>query len=383
MSIRLGLVGGGLQGTEAACLARWAGWDSILVDARPQPPAKDLAQRFICRQLASCQDLDECFAGCDLVLPVCENPQTLELLSRWSQAGGGPLAFDPQAYQISSDKLLSNRLFEAAAVPFPRPWPRAEYPLIAKPAVSSGSRGVTLLEGPQDFQRLFPNGDTSGWVVEEYCPGPSYSLECTGRGGRHRAWLSTALEMDEIYDCRQVRAPAQLPPELEAEFRALSLRLAEAVRLRGLMDVEIIAAPQGLRVLEIDARLPSQTPTVVFWASGENLLLHLASAFIQLPRTPGETQSDDKGEPAVQRAVIYEHVFMEAEGPRACGEHIMASARPLSLRSNFFGADLALSDRQAGQADAWAATLIMMGSSLDEAYAKRDEVWTRLRMRQQ
>ncbi|MDL2226324.1 3-methylornithine--L-lysine ligase PylC [Deltaproteobacteria bacterium OttesenSCG-928-M10] len=369
MTFRVGFLGGGLQGTEAACLARWAGWRSVLADRRPAPPASGLADQFIHLDIASFQDLDLAFESCDLIIPACENRAALGLLTAWGQKTGRPVAFDPEAYRISSDKLLSNRLFRDIGIPAPRPWPEADFPLIAKPAAASGSQGVTLLESRRDFDRLFPHGDTAGWVVEEYCPGPSFSLEVTGRPGRHQAWTTTALEMDEVHDCREVRAPADLPPEKEAEFREISLAIAGALSLRGLMDVEIIAAPQGLRVLEIDARLPSQTPTAVYWSTGENLLVRLAENFIEAP--PQEVPWTGS------RAVIYEHVAVSPDGVKAAGEHIMASAGPLTLRGDFFGADLALTNYQP-EAGSWAATLIMMDENPDALTARRREIWTRL-----
>ena len=372
MSFRAGLLGGGLQGTEAACLARWAGWQFTLADSRQAPPASGLVDDFVHLDIKTFHDLDSAFKQCDLVIPCCENQTTLSLLTEWNRQTGHPVAFDAEAYRISSDKLLSNQLFRDINIPAPQPWPEASFPLIAKPAVASGSRGVTLLEDHRDFDRLFPDGNIAGWVVEEYCPGPSYSLEVTGRPGHYQAWATTALEMDEVCDCREVRAPAQLPAAADEEFRKISLAIAEALPLKGLMDVEIIAAPQGLRVLEIDARLPSQTPTVVFWSAGQNLLVRLAENFVTGPLPDAVLSATP------QAAVIYGHVAVSPAGVKAAGEHIMANAGPLTLRNNFFEADLALTNHQPGAAF-WVATLIMMDKSPENLAGRRREMWARLR----
>ncbi|WP_370809489.1 hypothetical protein [Bilophila wadsworthia] len=63
------------------------------------------------------------------------------------------------------------------------------------------------------------------------------------------------------------------------------LNLAEMLRLHGLMDLEVIQTPEGMRVLEIDARFPSQTPTAVWLSTGVNLAEHLAACFF--PYAPG------------------------------------------------------------------------------------------------
>ena len=370
MNFKLGILGGGLQGTEAVSLARWESWDTILADARPRPPAKDLAGRFVNHDIRRLSDLDRAFPGCDLVIPACEDLPTLELLSQWSRASGQPLAFDLEAYRVSSDKAKSKKLFYQREVPTPQAYPRAAYPLIAKPAGSSGSRGVRLLEGPADFEKFFPDGPSEGWVIEEYCPGPSYSFEVTGRPGAYTAWLATFLGMDEVYDCCRVFSPAGLSEVQEREFRDISLNIAEGLGLNGLMDVEVILTPNGFRVLEIDARLPSQTPTVVYWSLGENLLGALADLFCGVSRPPAVLREK-------ARPVSYEHVAVSPSGVKAAGEHIMSSTSPLWLEENFFGADWALSDYRQGSS-AWSATLIMMADSPEELEDKRDRVWKKI-----
>lgn len=380
MSFRLGILGGGLQGTEAAALSRWSGWETVLADGRPAPPARDLAGRFVQSEIKNFHDLDRIFGGCDLLLPACEDLPTLKLVSQWRRQGGPPVAFDLDAYMISQDKAASKDLFLASGVPTPRSHfemglpdsSEAIYPLIAKPASGSGSRGVTLLESPADFKRLFPKGDLAGWVVEEYCAGPSYSLEVTGRPGSYRAWRSTVLEMDEIYDCRQVWAPADLTGDEDEELRRISLTIAQALNLTGLMDVEVILTPQGFRVLEIDARLPSQTPSVVYWSSGENLIAHLADLFGLKPALGSGLDA------APPRAVIYEQVLMSPEGCRLTGEHVISAAGPLGLRQNFFGADWALTDYQPGLSR-WVAILITIAAGQAEARERRLEIMARLK----
>lgn len=383
MTFRLGILGGGLQGTEASALSRWSGWETTLADGRSAPPARDLARRFIQLEIRSFRDLDRAFGACDLILPACEDLATLELVSAWGAHTGAPVAFDLAAYLVSRDKAASKDLFVDAAIPTPRSFPEAgprgpaasvgefPYPLIAKPVSLSGSRGVTLLESEADFNRLFPDGAAQGWVVEEYCAGPSYSLEVTGQPGDYQAWQTTALEMDEVYDCRQVWAPADLTPAEDAELREISLTIARALNLRGLMDVEVILTPQGFRVLEIDARLPSQTPAAVYWSAGENLIARLVNLFgFKPPAGP-----DSEGPP---RAVIYEQVVMTPNGCRLAGEHVISAAGPLSPRQDFFGADWALTDYRPGLSQ-WAAILITLAPTRAEALERRGEVLARLK----
>ena len=62
---------------------------------------------------------------------------------------------------------------------------------------------------------------------------------------------------------------------MKDELRDISVKIAELIELKGIMDVEVIDDEGILKVLEIDARIPSQTPTVVYHSTGVNLLEEL------------------------------------------------------------------------------------------------------------
>jgi pyrrolysine biosynthesis protein PylC len=143
------------------------------------------------------------------------------------------------------------------------------------------------------------------------------------------------------------------------------VRLAEGLGLTGLMDVEVMVAPDGPRLLEIDARLPSQTPTAVLWSSGLNLLEGLIGCV-----TRGAPPALDR---APHTACVYQHVHAEGGRLAVLGEHVMGSARPLHLVEGFCGADEALTDYEPG-ALSWSATLICAGATVGEARARADAV---------
>ena len=84
----------------------------------------------------------------------------------------------------------------------------------------------------------------------------------------------TLIHIDETYDCHMVT-----PLPLDPSFRQISHALAANLSLKGIMDVEAISGPRGLKVIEIDARFPSQTPTVVYLLPGIILIRLLFRAF--------------------------------------------------------------------------------------------------------
>ena len=172
--------------------------------------------------------------------------------------------------------------------------------------------------------------------------------------------------MDAGYDCKRVRAPASVSAELTREMERLAAGLAEALGLRGLMDLEVILHDGRLKLLEIDARLPSQTPIAVFWSTGYNLVEALGA----LARDPEGAPPPPLPPAAGWRAAVLEHVHVTAGRLEVCGEHVLARRGPLRVERDFFGAEEAITDRVPGRSD-WVATLLSSGRDAGQAWSRR------------
>lgn len=202
-------------------------------------------------------------------------------------------------------------------------------------------------------------------VIEEYVAGPSLSLEVVAHGGRTEVLQVTDLEFDRAYDCKRVTAPVAGSPAMLAAFDEMARRLAAGVRLDGVMDVEVMIRDDEPRVIEIDARLPSQTPTVVLYGSGINIVELLVEAFVG-----GELPGCDR---TARQAVVYQHVSVADGRLDVLGEHVLSSARPLSWWPGFGGADDCLTDFAPGAAQ-WVATTISLAPELAAAREKAGDV---------
>jgi pyrrolysine biosynthesis protein PylC len=132
------------------------------------------------------------------------------------------------------------------------------------------------------------------------------------------------------------------------------------------MDLEVVHHEGHLKILEIDARLPSQTPAVVERSTGINMLELLGDVFLRF-RLPGVSM------PKAQRGVVYEHIRVSNDRLEVSGEHIMAEAGPLHVEEGFFGGDLALTDFFS-PARPWVATLIVSDATREGAWEKRCEI---------
>ena len=86
--MRLLIVGGKLQGTEAAYLAAKAGWDTVLVDRRESPPAAGIAHAHVLADItADAGAAKSLVTSCDAVLPACEDAPTLAWLAERGELG--------------------------------------------------------------------------------------------------------------------------------------------------------------------------------------------------------------------------------------------------------------------------------------------------------
>jgi len=360
----IAIIGGKLQGAEAAYLARKAGWDVMLIDRQTDAPATGLCNRHIPFNVVSAKETSQILAEADLILPALENRDALNTLIKCADITGIPLAFDADAYAVTASKIRSDRLFTRLKLAAPAIWPECGFPVIVKPDGASGSRGVRVIRSKK---ALLPyTNNVTKYVIQEFLPGNSYSMEVFGFPGHYHVGQVTGLETDAGFDCKRVLAPAGLNRKLTLEFERMSVIIAESLHLKGLADVEVILDGEKLKLLEIDARLPSQTPTAVYQSVGINLVKILGELFIN----PGIETAPIL--PEKPRAVIYEHIRVSGERIEVAGEHIMSGSGPLSVHSDFFGADEAVTNYKPG-CDCWVATLIFTEKNMRDAYAKKAE----------
>ncbi|MBE0558116.1 MAG: 3-methylornithine--L-lysine ligase PylC, partial [Proteobacteria bacterium] len=332
------IIGGGLQGVEAFYLAHKAGWQATLVDKNADCPASGMCDLFIHTDVTQGEGVPLSSRDIDLMIPTLEDDTALAAVEYWARDHSVPFAFDAGAYAISSSKARSGKLFSRLGIPSPAPWPRAMYPLIAKPSRGSGSKGVRLFASPGDMDdTILSSVAVEMLVMEEYVQGPQYSLEIVGHLGHYRPLQVTELVMDEAFDCKCVVAPAGLSRIFVDQFSEIAKRIATSLPLKGIMDVEVILSEGIMKVIEIDARLPSQTPTAVYWSSGRNMLCLLRDIFLSDTLPDNDTLPDTRG-------AVYQHIHVRQGVLEVAGEHLMSHVGPLHIRRDFFGADEAITN---------------------------------------
>ena len=363
--MKAAIIGGKLQGLEAVYLAEKAGWDVTVIDAVPNPPASGLCHQFLHKDITTQTHIEKLLQPFDLVIPALENVKTLTCLQNYARLHKTPVLFDFNAYAVTSSKIESDKLLAAIHIPTPVHYPDCDFPVIVKPSTGSGSKGVRVIH---DLKQLDSHLEVvSGeQVIQKVVQGPSYSLEIIGTPGNYIPLQVTELEMDPVYDCKRVTAPVGLSHKRIKQFEKISTIIAQTLALKGIMDIEVILENDVLRVLEIDARFPSQTPITVHASTGVNMLQLLAAPHLLSAEQAFEaTQS--------QRGVIFEHIQVMGRELTVTGEHAMALVGPLRLVNDFFGADEAITNQSDNHTN-WVATLIICAENRTMAWERRETV---------
>ncbi len=318
--MKVGIVGGALQGTEAVYLSKKAGMGTVVLDRRRNAPAMTLADDAVVIDVVKeSQRAVKIFEDCDAVIPANENYETLRALVKTFAGLEVPLMFDMESYDLSSSKVRSNEMMRSLNIPMPLDWPECGLPVVVKPSGQSGSCGVTkaltLQQLEEGMDRVRQIGDEC--VVQEFVEGPNISLEVVGNGGEVVPLVITEVVLDNEYDCKMVRSPyKKLDPETERMFVEASERMAVHMHLNGIMDVEAIVKDGVPKVLEIDARIPSQTPAAVLGSSGINLMSMLTDTFVK-------GKLDKPGRPGT--GLPSTSTYTSMEGP--CGHAAKGSSR--------------------------------------------------------
>ena len=237
--------------------------------------------------------------SCDAVLPACEDATTLAWLA--ARVPGGACRSCSTSTPTASRRRSSRR---AGSSPRSTCRGRPRGPLGAFPRWSSRApRAGARASSSPTMRRSSTLPEASWrrpammWSSRSTCPGRRCRSRCWRGVGvpcrsRSPAWSSTRRTTASAWSRRwarrrkdrlrrsastaRVTGTRPSAPACWRRWTPPALRIALGLRLNGLMDVEVMVGGPEPKVLEVDARLPSQTPTAVYWSSGLNIVELLA-----------------------------------------------------------------------------------------------------------
>lgn len=142
---------------------------------------------------------------------------------------------------------------------------------IVKPADSSGSRGIVLVDGSNNVNEAYwyaKKHSRSGEVlVEEYMVGPEVSVEALTINGKTDVIAITDKLTTGVPHFVEMghSIPSHLPTKVQKEIKNLALAAIEAIGIDfGPTHTEIIVTQEGPKIVELGARL-----------GGDNITTHL------------------------------------------------------------------------------------------------------------
>ena len=220
-----------------------------------------------------------------LIIPTVEDelPQIAalaDILGRAARPSGAPaLTVDAGAVPsaIAADKLLTMWTLSAAGIPVPEHAPATAFggtaealawakgPIVVKPRVSRGGRGVVLVESPDDLDW---SGTSASLLVQTFAGGSEYAPQ-TYRSPRSGSTTSYVLKKTVLKEGRVGNAAAaiRLPDGERREVAELAVRAVEALGLVGPVDMDVRLDGQGNPVvLEVNGRfgaLSALTPELL------------------------------------------------------------------------------------------------------------------------
>jgi len=362
---RLCVVGGKLQGMEAVYLAKKAGLETILIDRRRNPPASALAdETHMVNVVKDYSTAKVIFRYSDVVLPALEDAEALSAVERACRKLGVPYMQDNAAFAVTSDKSAFMRFCDRNGMPYPKISPQASFPVIVKPVSGSGSRGVRLARNSAELERVQRDvkEEGGGFLVQEYASGYFLSLELLGLEGIPQPMQVTCLEFDESYGCKRVLAPWPYEDEIIRDTVTLGERLVRGLSLTGLTDLQVVVRGKRVEIIEANARLPSQTPTAVYYSTGVNMVKLLVELFAK-KRLPDYR-------PKGEKVVIYQHVHIMYGKLKVVAEHELSDASGMRIEKGFYGVDEAVTNLSS---KGGVATLIVSDVSYRRAKERMEE----------
>jgi carbamoyl-phosphate synthase large subunit len=206
----------------------------------------------------------------DVVVPTVDSELVplAERRDEFAATGISLLVAPARALRLCLDKWALMQIADGT-VPIPRSAPldddfdptAFELPVLVKPRVGSGSRGVRRVDSWDELGGLRDRSQ----LVQEHLPGPEYSLDVLAtEAGEVRAVVPRErLRIDSgiAITSRTVH---------DAELESIGVRAAEAAGITGVANVQVMRDAAGTpRLIEINPRFPGTMPLTV--ASGVNM----------------------------------------------------------------------------------------------------------------
>lgn len=371
MEIKIAIIGGKLRGIEIAFLARMAGIHTTLIDKEKLMPASGLCSESYVFDVEKKEPaLLAILKNVDVVVPAVERKSVLEAIEDIRRDLDLKVAFDFTAYDVTASKIRSDLLIQEASFPHLAYYPNAEPPYVLKPAVGNRRRYIRKVDTREELDFLISRKDSpESWIAQEYVKGPNYSITVVGKPGDYTTYEVAQLYLENDFDSNMVGCPVELDQKLKDKLNENAISLAEKLQLTGIMELEAVHGEDELRIMEINAVFPTQTPITVFYSTGINILVDLLKIFVDDNTQEKLSKIINKSYDKPKHVVLKDFQFLN-HTPTFRGESNLEKAGPLKMMVDFFDADYGITDYIDDDHE-WQSIFINIAENEDKLIEKR------------
>ena len=267
---------------QSATALRELGSSSIMVNSNPETVSTD----FDASTRLYFEPLDEesvasilSNEGGDVPVLVQFGGQTaLNLADKLDQIGGRVAGTSVDAIGLAEDRRRFHEFATALGIPqppggtaesFPEAWEIAEevgYPVLVRPSYVLGGRGMEIAYGPDDLERYFATALEAGIgrvLVDKYLRGREVEVDAVSDGTDTLvAGIMEHIERAGVHsgDSFAVYPAQNLAAAEKDEIVALTRKIAEALPVHGLLNIQFIVEAGRVWVLEVNPRASRTVP---------------------------------------------------------------------------------------------------------------------------
>ena len=202
----------------------------------------------------------------------------LNLADRIAGIGGEIAGTSADAIALAEDRRRFHELADALGIPQPPGGTASSlaealavaeeigYPVLVRPSYVLGGRGMEIAYGPEDLERYFHSALEAGTgrvLVDKYLRGKEVEVDAVSDGTDTLvAGIMEHIERAGVHsgDSYAVYPAQNLMPAERAEIVALTRRIAEALPVRGLLNIQFIVENGTVWVLEVNPRASRTVP---------------------------------------------------------------------------------------------------------------------------
>ena len=309
---------------HAAQTAQEMGYAAIMVNCNPETVSTDhgISDRLYMEPVTLDAVLDICLAEQPVGVIAQLGGQTpLRLAAPLQQAGIPVLGTPPDRIDLAEDRGRFGALLGELGLQAP-PWAMAEgedellaaaeqvgYPALVRPSYVLGGRAMAIVSGPEELRAWMAREKPQGQVMVDRFLAGATEVDVDALSDGDSTWIAGVMEHVEEAGVHSGDSACVLPPQGidaagVADVRRQAALLAEAIGVKGLLNVQFALRDGTAYVIEANPRA-SRTVPFVAKATGVPVVRHAVRlmlgeriADLDLPR------GDSMRHVAVKEAVL-------------------------------------------------------------------------------